>query len=81
MKKYGILKLVLKAKKSWKSGFVVPELVAWSDVQARFSLVLKILNYHNNIKMTIFKRGSLLGNEEMDLRGDSPFFELEYWNF
>ena len=28
-----------------------------------------------------FKRGSLLGNEEMDLGGDLPFFELEYWNF
>ena len=28
-----------------------------------------------------WKRGSLLGNEEMDLGGDLPFFELEYWNF
>ena len=44
------ISLILKLKKSWKSGFVVPELVAWSDVQARFSLVLKILNYHNNFK-------------------------------
>ena len=60
-----ILKLVLKAKKSWKSGFVVPELVAWSDVQARFSLVLKILNYHNNIKMTIFKINWFLGTDEL----------------
>ena len=26
------------------------------------------------------KRGSLLGNEEIDLGGDSPIFEIEYSN-
>ena len=26
----------------------------------------------------LIKRGSLLGNEEIDLGGDLPFFELEY---
>ena len=27
------------------------------------------------------KRGSLLGNEEIDFWGDSPVFELDRWNF
>ena len=26
----------------------------------------------------IYKRGSLLGNEEPDIRGDSPIFEIEH---
>ena len=26
----------------------------------------------------LVKRGSLLGNEELDLGGDLPFFELEF---
>ena len=29
---------------------------------------------------TVFKRASLLGNEDTDLGGDSPIFEIEYPN-
>ena len=29
-------------------------------------------------KTFLIKRGSLLGNEEPDIGGDSPFFEIEY---
>ena len=36
---------------------------------------------HKESLATLKQKGSLSGNEEMDLGGDSPFFELEYWNF
>ena len=31
-------------------------------------------------RQTVGKRGSLLGNEELDLGGDSPIFEIIYPN-
>ena len=46
------------------------------------SMLRQNLNKKSDIReITFLKRGSLLGNEEIDLGGDSPFFELEYGNF
>ena len=35
------------------------------------------LRFHGEFLRNL-KRGSLLGNEEPEIGGDSPFFEIEY---
>ena len=43
-----------------------------------FEAQKSIINHFSQKKFN--KRGSLLGNEEPDLVGDSPIFEIEYSN-
>ena len=40
--------------------------------------IISVLNSSVPKNQLILKRGSLLGNEDPDIGGDSPIFEIEY---
>ena len=45
---------------------------------------IRILLVHFRSKSqqkSLFKRGCVIGNTEIDKRGDSPVFEIDRWNF